>query len=615
MQLNTYHKRFAERPNHEQFREGSLSPSEGEDTETRVHVVPKEVKVKEKSKKRRPVKVYCADSTLEIPLFQYFLTSGEWENGFKYEKSHYIHYTRENNLKWDTESGVLLNKVPGFFFLHRKKEQAYLINIFKETYLGDDFPYFPETFLMIEDHPLYVQVHNANPDRKYMYKMTTGSEKIGKQILSKPSDLKYDNATVNSKICDQVIQRLLDKPLVVDGMKADIRIYLCVASVDPFLVYINREGLVRTVAKESGVPESELGRRTLTSFWESLAKSGKDVAKIQTEIADLVQITMKCFKPFLQYFYKLTFQKEKMEHHFHLLSMDIILDEQCRPWLLELSGSPSLKCTYHFKEGAPKVVPATADDRDRYIEKWLDQPCVDLQVKATAYGDGIRLCLKHIEKVRNISVYDSYTLVFSPEIDEARFGHMFIFDGLYALYSHLHGQVKFTSNLPSSKWQKIGEFLEKAGCKKLSQPDLDLIYRNTMVNFPEFDLYAFIRAVRVMMEKASPGKHFRDNLQKLVVAFLDSSKSKQGSAVKSSGLNSASKSTGKKTNPLPEVKTAEKRLSGTGSTLNVPSAGVKAFTPSKPSPSSTKQGSTQATPQKPSTAASGKNSARAEPKK
>lgn len=47
-------------------------------------------------------------------------------------------------------------------------------------------------------------------------------------------------------------------------------------------------------------------------------------------------------KPFLRYFEKCTFPRGGKGNYFHILGIDIILDDQCNPWILEINANPSL---------------------------------------------------------------------------------------------------------------------------------------------------------------------------------------------------------------------------------------------------------------------------------
>lgn len=120
-------------------------------------------------------------------------------------------------------------------------------------------------------------------------------------MLRSAKDFRFDNATVNNKITDHVVQRRLDRPLLVDGMRHEIRLYLVIASVDPLIVFLNEEGLVTfdprskqgDAFRQEGesteeeklsdkINESHL-RRTLGSYWPALEKTGLNIAKVACE--------------------------------------------------------------------------------------------------------------------------------------------------------------------------------------------------------------------------------------------------------------------------------------------------------------------------------------------
>ena len=41
------------------------------------------------------------------------------------------------------------------------------------------------------------------------------------------------------------MQRYVQKPLLINNLKHDLRIYLLIANVDPLIAFINEEGLAR----------------------------------------------------------------------------------------------------------------------------------------------------------------------------------------------------------------------------------------------------------------------------------------------------------------------------------------------------------------------------------
>ena len=54
-----------------------------------------------------------------------------------------------------------------------------------------------------------------------------------------------------------VAQQYLKKPLLIDGLKFDLRIYILVASVDPLEMYAFKDGLVRLCTQEYVKPSRE----------------------------------------------------------------------------------------------------------------------------------------------------------------------------------------------------------------------------------------------------------------------------------------------------------------------------------------------------------------------
>ena len=124
----------------------------------------------------------------------------------------------------------------------------------------------------------------------YVSKTETASKTGGRNILRSVKDFKFDNATVNNKLTDHVIQRSLQSPLLVDGMRHEIRLYLLVASIDPLIVFLNEEGLVtfdpksdvleiETIQEKLQISENKY-RRTLSSYWQSL----------ELHVADPIQV-------------------------------------------------------------------------------------------------------------------------------------------------------------------------------------------------------------------------------------------------------------------------------------------------------------------------------------
>ena len=67
--------------------------------------------------------------------------------------------------------------------------------------------------------------------------------------------------------------------------------------------------------------------------WQQLNDQGVDVPALKDKIVELTQKFLTGIYPFLKYYYRATFPK-KNGQCFHVLGIDILVDEDGRPWLL-----------------------------------------------------------------------------------------------------------------------------------------------------------------------------------------------------------------------------------------------------------------------------------------
>jgi hypothetical protein len=75
------------------------------------------------------------------------------------------------------------------------------------------------------------------------------------------------------------------------------------------------------------------GKRCLRVVWEDLLEQGIDVAGLKERIIELTQKFLTGIYPFLKYYYNATFPKQKGKN-FHVLGIDIMVDDKLNPWLL-----------------------------------------------------------------------------------------------------------------------------------------------------------------------------------------------------------------------------------------------------------------------------------------
>lgn len=76
----------------------------------------------------------------------------------------------------------------------------------------------------------------------FIVKPDGGSQGDGIYLIRDPSELK---AAAGSQARQGVVQEYIHKPLLIDKLKFDIRLYVLMKSLEPLEIYIAKEGLTR----------------------------------------------------------------------------------------------------------------------------------------------------------------------------------------------------------------------------------------------------------------------------------------------------------------------------------------------------------------------------------
>jgi tubulin polyglutamylase TTLL11 len=73
----------------------------------------------------------------------------------------------------------------------------------------------------------------------FIAKPSVGCQGDGISLIKKLSDI--------PKLSNQewIVQPYIDKPLLLDKKKFDLRLYVLISSVSPYICYLNEEGLAR----------------------------------------------------------------------------------------------------------------------------------------------------------------------------------------------------------------------------------------------------------------------------------------------------------------------------------------------------------------------------------
>ena len=166
--------------------------------------------------------------------------------------------TRLWNVLWHDQGGfgehfkhVLpfqrINHFPGLVSLARKAGLAIKLSRMRRQF-PHEYKFAPRSWVLpmelAEFRREFAPNGKANAGRIFILKPDAGAQGRGIFLTRKWTDV--ERAVTGTGAGEQfVAQDYLAKPLLIDGLKFDLRLYVLVASVSPLRVYLFEDGLVR----------------------------------------------------------------------------------------------------------------------------------------------------------------------------------------------------------------------------------------------------------------------------------------------------------------------------------------------------------------------------------
>ena len=136
------------------------------------------------------------------------------------------------------EDRALVNKFPGMRELCHKAPFARLLARMAQLYPAD-YRFFPRTWVLPgDDVP-------SGGRRRLIVKPNDGSQGDGIFVASGWDDVRSKIAAHGGGAREYTVQEYIAKPLLLGGLKFDLRVYVMVTSLLPLRVHLCREGLAR----------------------------------------------------------------------------------------------------------------------------------------------------------------------------------------------------------------------------------------------------------------------------------------------------------------------------------------------------------------------------------
>nr|XP_027791635.1 tubulin polyglutamylase TTLL11 [Marmota flaviventris] len=289
-----------------------------------------------------------------------------------------------------------VNKFPGMTEMLRKVTLSRAVRMMQNLF-PEEYNFYPRSWILPEEFQLFVtqiqMVKDDNPSWKptFIVKPDGGCQGDGIYLIKDPSDIRL-TGTLQTR--PAVVQEYICKPLLIDKLKFDIRLYVLLKSLDPLEIYIAKDGLSRFCTEPYQEPSSQNlhrvfmhltnyslnihssnfihsdnastgSKRTFSSILCKLSSKGVDIKKVWSDITSLVIKTVIALTPELKVFYQSDIPTGRPGPTcFQILGFDILLMKNLKPILLEVNANPSMRIEHEceLSPGVFENVPSLVDE-------------------------------------------------------------------------------------------------------------------------------------------------------------------------------------------------------------------------------------------------------------
>ncbi|KAL0212315.1 hypothetical protein RCL1_005941 [Eukaryota sp. TZLM3-RCL] len=224
----------------------------------------------------------------------------------------------------------------------------------------------PPTYSLPAELPLFLDHYRRNPNILWILKPSARAQGSGVFIVNKMSQLqkftkRWANVSNVSAKDSYVASRYIHNPLLVGGRKFDLRLYVLVTSYRPLQAYLHRHGFARFCTQPYSLDMSTLDNHFMHLTNIAIQKTGAEYnadngckwhvshLRVYLEQTYGIEAAGKCFEE-MEFVIEQSLRACQNviindKHCFECYGYDIIIDDNLRPWLIEVNASPSLSVT------------------------------------------------------------------------------------------------------------------------------------------------------------------------------------------------------------------------------------------------------------------------------
>jgi hypothetical protein len=300
--------------------------------------------------------------------------------------------TQRDLLQYQPKPSQYLSKLHGSKDVCCKWNFSMLMNITKQLLPKKNTLFWPKTYLLPKQRTEFHEELHLNKNKKkntkvtYILKPDDASQGDGITLVQKVKDIYH---TTNKNL---IAQKYLSKPMLIDELKFDLRIYVVITSLFPLKAYCCKEGLVRLAttpyvpptkanltkttmhltnyslnkrtkeydhgsATHNGVEKSVTTTSTPTTsntFNDGNKRAmsatlstilGNNYDNVWEKILQLVATTVETMHPMLvagKREEECTKSVKSVGHFFQIFGFDVMLNDRSEPFLLEVNNNPSM---------------------------------------------------------------------------------------------------------------------------------------------------------------------------------------------------------------------------------------------------------------------------------
>ncbi|XP_076229454.1 putative tubulin polyglutamylase TTLL9 [Nomia melanderi] len=227
----------------------------------------------------------------------------------------------------------------------------------------------PLTFELPNDYRLFTEEYHQQPGATWIVKPVGGSQGRGIFLFRRLKDLaewrakEFNCQQLETPVETFIVQKYVENPYLLAGRKFDLRIYGLVTSFHPLKAWLAREGFARLSTELFDLDNIDDSRVHLTNIAIQLKSDGdgekeelkkgckwalvkvreyltarhgvEAIEALFQRIAGVIMASLLAVQPVIM----------QGKNSFELYGYDILLDEDLKPWLLEVNASPALTGT------------------------------------------------------------------------------------------------------------------------------------------------------------------------------------------------------------------------------------------------------------------------------